>query len=215
MNTEIAEKVTGLFPALCEKELLEDISRNGKLMEVSANTVLVEIGSYVKVIPLVIKGTIKVLREDDDGNELFLYFLNPGQGCAMTLNCCMANKPSAIRAIAEDDSELLAIPVDYMDKWMKQYQGWKNFVLQTYSDRFEELLHTIDSIAFMQMDERLVKYLKNKAAATKTRVFKITHQQIAYDLNSSREVISRLLKQLEKLGRIKLGRNHIELISLV
>lgn len=203
------------FPVLYEKELQEEIAEHGKLTEVKAGTVIMDIGRYIKTMPLLVKGSIKILREDEEGNELFLYYLGRGDTCAMSLTCCMEDKKSEIRAVAEEDCIIISIPVKYMDLWMKEYTSWKNFVMQTYRNRFEELLNTIDSIAFLKMDERLEKYLTDKHKATYSTTIKGTHQEIAYELNSSREVISRLLKQLEKQGKIKISRNMIELTGLV
>jgi len=150
------------------------------------------------------------MREDADGNELLLYYLQAGETCAMSLTCCMAFKRSEIRAIAQEDVLMLTIPVDYMEEWMK-YRDWRSFVMNTYRLRFEELLEALDSIAFLKMDERLWKYLQEKAQTLDTTEINISHQDIAYDLNSSREVISRLLKQMERKGMLNLGRNKIEL----
>ena len=191
---------------------IEELEQNAKLIEVSAGKTIMDIGGYIKVMPLVTKGAIKVLREDTAGDELFLYFLYPGQSCAMTVQCCMANAPSQVRAVTEVDTEFIAVPVEIMDKWMQQYGCWKDFVLTTYSLRFSELLNTIDSIVFQKLDTRLMDYLREKAKIAGGSAIKVTHQDIAYDLHSSREVISRLLKQLERKGGIKLGRNMIELV---
>lgn len=210
---EIAEKIRKHFPQLSNPEMLADIEEKGRVMKVPAGQTMMDIGSYIKMMPLVTKGAIKVLREDKSGDELFLYFLYPGQSCAMTVQCCMANAPSTIRAIAEDDTELIALPVDVMDKWLMEHVSWKNFVLMTYSERFTELLNTIDSIVFQNLDERLMDYLKEKSKIAGSLVLKTTHQDIAYDLHSSREVISRLLKQLERKGVILLGRNKVEVLQ--
>ena len=181
-------------------------------MEVPAGRTIMDIGGSIKVMPLVTKGAIKVLREDSSRDELFLYFLYPGQSCAMTVQCCMANAPSQVRAVTEDDTEFIAIPTEVMDRWMQEYGSWKDFVLTTYSLRFSELLNTIDSIVFHKLDTRLMEYLREKAKIAGGSLIQTTHQDIAYDLHSSREVISRLLKQLERKGGIKLGRNKIELV---
>jgi CRP/FNR family transcriptional regulator len=157
-------------------------------------------------------GAIKVSREDEDGHELFLYYLQGGQTCSMSFTCCMMNKKSEIRTIAEENTKMIGIPIRYVDEWMTKYQSWKNFVMQTYDFRMMELVRTIDSIAFHHMDERLLAYLDKKAKATHSKIINATHQEIAYDLNASREAVSRLLKQLENDGRVKLGRNKIELV---
>ncbi len=205
----IKDKIRDYFPVIKEKDLIDEIENVGSIQRVKPGTTIMDIGSYIKVMPLVTEGAIKVLREDKDGHELLLYFLYPGQSCAMTVQCCMANAPSQVRAIAEEETEFIAIPVDVMDEWMRKYTTWKNFVLTTYSERFEELLHTIDSVVFNQLDERLLEYLKQKASITGKRMIQTTHRDIAFDLHSSREVISRLLKQFEKHGIVKLGRNKI------
>ncbi len=200
------------FPQLCDEELLAELAAEATLKQVPAGTTIMDIGSTIKMMPLVTRGAIKVMREDDEGNELLLYFLYPGQSCAMSVQCCMAHVPSQIRAIAEDDTEMIAIPVQFIDKWMQTHASWRNFILQTYSNRFNELLQTVDSVVFQQLDERLLAYLQQKAQIAQSPILQTTHQDIAYDLHSSREVISRLLKQLEKHGKIKLGRNKIELV---
>lgn len=200
------------FSEIAERGLQEEIVQVGRLMSFRAGEVIMEIGSYVRMIPLVVKGSIKVVREDPDGREIFLYYLGPGEACSMSFTCCMMNKKSEIRTVAEDDTELIAVPVRYMDEWMSKYQSWKNFVMRSYDSRMYELVRTIDDIAFKKMDERLLQYLEKKAEATQSNVISATHQDIAYDLHASREAVSRLLKQLEKDGVVKLGRNKIELI---
>jgi len=200
------------FSEIAERNLQEEIVQVGRLMSFRANEVIMEIGSYVRMVPLVVKGSIKVVREDPDGREIFLYYLQPGEACSMSFTCCMMNKKTEIRTVAEDETELIAIPIRYMDEWMAKYQSWKNFIMRTYDSRMNELVRTIDDIAFKKMDERLIQYLEKKAEATNSNVINATHQHIAYDLHASREAISRLLKQLEKEGIVKLGRNKIELV---
>ena len=212
LDEQILELVRKHFPNIAEKALQEEIATVGKLTEFSAGTVIMDVGQYIKLVPLVIEGAIKVSREDEDGHELFLYYLQGGQTCSMSFTCCMMNKKSEIRTIAEENTKMIGIPIRYVDEWMTKYQSWKNFVMQTYDYRMMELVRTIDSIAFHHMDERLLAYLDKKAKATHSKVINATHQEIAYDLNASREAVSRLLKQLENDGQVKLGRNKIELI---
>lgn len=211
----VDENILGLvrkyFPQIAEKGLQEEIASVGRLMQFPADTVIMEVGQYVKLVPLVIKGVIKVSREDENGAELFLYYLNESETCSMSFTCCMMNKKSEIRTIAEEDTQVVGIPVRFVDEWMTKYQSWKNFVMQTYDQRMVELIRTIDSIAFHHMDVRLLEYLQKKAQATQSKMINATHQDIAYDLNASREAISRLLKQLENEGKLKLSRNKIEL----
>jgi CRP/FNR family transcriptional regulator len=210
MIAELKESYGGLF----EDALISEINQVGTFKEVSAGQKLMEIGEYIRSMPLLVSGAIKILREDEDGDELLLYFLERGETCAMTMTCCVGHTKSEIRAIAETDTKLIMIPVQKMEEWTGKYKTWRNFVFQSYHDRLEELLKTIDSIAFLKMDDRLVQYLMNKAHITGENTIRSTHQEIAYELHTSRVVISRLLKKLEKLGKIKLHRNSIEIISI-
>lgn len=209
INTTIIDK----FPIFLEEDLKKEIHSVSKLYVVPAGDIIMDIEQPIDQIPLVIKGSVKILREDEEGNEILLYYLEPGHACATSITCCMSGQRSTIRAIAEDDTEYLGIPVKYSDEWMLKYKTWKNFVMNTYAERFEELLKTIDQLAFKKMDERLAKYLQDKAELHESFEIHISHQEIAYDLNTSREVISRLLKQLERMGSIKLGRNRIIMLE--
>ncbi|WP_289644995.1 Crp/Fnr family transcriptional regulator [Maribacter aestuarii] len=197
-----------------EEELLKEINEVGTLRNFQEGEKLMEIGQYIKYMPLLVSGVIKVLREDNDGNELLLYFLQDGDTCAMTMTCCLGRKKSEVRVVAESVTEVLMIPIGKMEDWLASYKSWRNFVLNTYHTRLNELLDTVDSIAFLKMDERLLKYLKDKVRVLKDKTINSTHQEIAYDLNTSRVVVSRLLKKLEIMGKVKLHRNHIEIISL-
>lgn len=203
-----------LFPDFTSSELQKEIESVGIVKEFEADDVLIDAGGYIKSIPLMVTGLVKIIKEDHDGNELLMYYLAPGQTCTVSLTCCMSQRKSEIKAIVEEPSTMIMIPIQYMDEWMIKYKDWKNFVMNNYRARFDELFQTIDCIAFHKLDERLVTYLKTKASAKDTTVLNATHQNIAYDLNSSREVISRLLKQLEKEGRISLGRNKIDISKL-
>ncbi|MBS3737970.1 Crp/Fnr family transcriptional regulator [Mesohalobacter halotolerans] len=197
-----------------EDELIDEIHKVGIYKQFKQNDTIIEIGDYLKSMPLLISGAIKVLREDQDGDELLLYFLERGDTCAMTLTCCIGNAQSEIRAIAESDTELLMIPVQKMEEWTAKYTSWRQFVFESYQNRLSEMLDTLDTIAFLKMDERLMKYLRDKAKINQNETLKITHQQIAYELHTSRVVISRLLKKLEIDNKIKLHRNSIEVIDL-
>lgn len=197
-----------------EDALLEEIAQVGSLKQVQEGEKLIEIGDYLRSMPLLISGAIKILREDDEGDELLLYFIESGDTCAMTLTCCIGHTKSQIRAIAELDTVLIMIPVQKMEEWMGKYRSWRNFVLASYHGRLMEMLDTIDSIAFMNLDERLIRYLNDKQKITGSATINSTHQEIAYELYTSRVVISRLLKRLENLGKIKLNRNSIEILDL-
>ena len=199
---------------LFEDKLLEEISRVGTFKEVPEGYKLIEIGQYIRTMPLLIDGAIKIMRDDDDGDELLLYFLERGETCAMTLSCCLGDTKSEIRAIAELDTKLIMIPVEKMEEWTAKYKSWRNFVFESYHNRLMEMFETIDSIAFLKMDERLLKYLLDKVKVTNTTTIRATHQEIAYELHTSRVVISRLLKTLENQGKIELFRNSIKMISI-
>lgn len=212
-NQSIDTTVIDKFPIFFETDLKKELNSVSKVHTAAAGEIIMDIDQSIDQIPLVINGSIKILREDEEGNEIFLYYLEPGHACATSITCCLSGQRSTIRAIAEDDTEYLGIPVQYSDEWMLKYKSWKNFVMNTYAERFEELLKAIDQLAFKKMDERLAKYLHDKADLHDSFEIHISHQEIAYDLNTSREVISRLLKQLERIGSIKLGRNRIIILD--
>jgi CRP/FNR family transcriptional regulator, anaerobic regulatory protein len=158
---------------------------------------------------------IRISRTSDDGNELLLYYLKENEVCAMSLTCCMANHTSNVMAVAETETEALMLPVALLDIWMSEYPSWRQFVMQTFQSRFRELIETIDSIAFLKLDERLVKYFTDRYHKSGNPTFTGTHQELALQLNTSREVVSRLLKKLEKDGKIELSRNFIDFSGLV
>ncbi|WP_066220491.1 Crp/Fnr family transcriptional regulator [Formosa haliotis] len=199
---------------LFEDELLQDINQCGLFKEVPEGFSLMDIGQTITHMPLLISGAIKILREDDKGDELLLYFIEQGDTCTMSFSCCMGNGKSEIRAIAETPTTLIMVPVEKMGEWLGKYSSWQNFILQSYHERTVELLESIDTIAFLKMDERLLKYLKDKAMVNHNEIISVTHQDIAQDLHTSRVVISRLLKKLENDGRLKLSRNQIHMLDL-
>jgi len=201
------------FPFFKEPELVDAILNVGKEVIIKEGEPIIRVGEFIKSTPLITDGLLKVIRQDDDGKEILLYYLTGGNTCVMTVTCCMHQEKSKIKAIAEKDSHIILIPFHYMDDWMRNYRTWRNFILQTYSARFEEMLTTLDQTAFESLDTRLIKYLNDKKLVLETDEFKITHQQIASELNSSREAISRLLKKLEGLNVIKLGRNKIKILK--
>jgi CRP/FNR family transcriptional regulator, anaerobic regulatory protein len=196
-----------------EPELLQELSSKSKIVHVKAGDTILDIGQTVRQIPLILEGSVKVFRTDDEGRELLLYYLNSNESCAMTFTCCMQQYPSEIRAVAEDDVTLLALPVSVMDEWLARYPTWKAFVMRTIRNRFNELLKTIDQIAFQKLDERLVHYLKEKTRLSGSTLINLSHQQIADELATSRVVISRLLKKLENDKKILLFRNQIKVLK--
>lgn len=195
------------FPDIYEAEARKVLLENGRLMEVKAGELMMDIGQYIKFIPLVVKGLLKIMREDKDGHELLLYYIHPGETCAMSLTCCQGEARSNVRAVAEEDTLAVAVPVRLLDEWTTEYRSLKSFVLLSYQRRFDELLKTIDGIAFQHLDDRLISALE---ARGRNKVLEVTHQELATELNSSREVISRLLKQLEHQGRVRMGRGKLE-----
>jgi len=197
-----------------EDDLLEEIADIGKYKRVRQGEILMDIGQQIRAMPLLFSGAIKVLREDDKGDELLLYFLEKGDTCAMTFSCCMGSGTSEIRAIAEMDTEIMMIPVEMMEKWLSKYRSWQRFIMDSYHTRVSELLETVDTLAFMKMDERLLKYLQDKAMVTHDDIIHATHQDVAQDMHTSRVVVSRLLKKMELEGKIELHRNAIKVLSL-
>jgi len=201
-----------IFPTF-SNELVNDIETYAIEQSFVSGHVLMRTGQYIKNTVLVLSGSFKIYREDADGGEFFMYYLQPGQACAISMICATKSEKSQIMAKVVEDVELLMIPLSLMDKWMMQHRSWYEFVIDTYRSRFEEVLEVVDSIAFRAMDERLEFYLKRHKDACGCDDLKLSHQEIATELNTSREVISRLLKKLEQRGAVKLHRNHIELLK--
>lgn len=199
---------------LLEDELLKEVKRLGVIRKVPEGFMLMDIGQPIQAMPLLLSGAVKVLREDEKGDELLLYFIEQGDTCAMTITCCMGQTKSKIRAVAETETELIMLPIEKMADWMSKYKSWQNFILNSYHDRMSEMLVTIDNLAFNKMDQRLLKHLKDKAMVNHNDVIQTTHQDIANDLHTSRVVVSRLLKALEIDGKITLQRNAIKVLDL-
>nr|WP_314896120.1 Crp/Fnr family transcriptional regulator [uncultured Flavobacterium sp.] len=201
-----------IFPSF-SNELVKDVDTNATIQSFKVGDVIMRTGQYIKNTVLVISGKIKIYREDENGGEFFMYYLQPGQACAISMICATKNEKSQIIAKVVEDVELIMIPLPLMDKWMMQHRSWYEFVIGSYRSRFEEVLEVIDSIAFRAMDERLEFYLKRHADACGCKELKLSHQEIASELNTSREVISRLLKKMEQRGLVILHRNNIELLK--
>lgn len=197
------------LPNITDPNLLAAMLEVGHVHEFKSGKVITEPGQFIKMVPVVLEGAIKIMRMDEEGKELFLYYLEPGETCALSLTCCSASKPSEIKAVAEDDTVLLGIPILKHEEWTDKFKQWKEFVALTYQTRFEQMLEALDAVAFKRMDERLMRYIVTKMKQQKTNELHTTHQEIANELGTSREVISRLLKQLEKKKWIELGRNVI------
>ena len=201
-------QIRNIFPNL-EEGLYHEILKHGIIKEVKAGDTLLKVGQTIRSTMLIVEGLVKLYREDDGGKEFFIYHLDAGQACSLSMVCAAKNETSEVLAKALTDTTVLAIPLEYMEQWMGKYKSWYQFVITSYRNRFEELLKTIDAIAFINMDERLEYYLKKQVEKLGDNL-KITHQEIANDLNSSREVISRLLKKMELKNYLIIHRNSIE-----
>ncbi|GGK58058.1 MULTISPECIES: Crp/Fnr family transcriptional regulator [Flavobacteriaceae] len=205
----LREKLNNHFATIFEDELIDEIIENGILRKIESNELLIDIGDKMTHIPLILSGAVKIIREDDKGDEIALYFLEKGDTCAISFINCLHKTESIFRGVTERETESIFIPVDKIDQWLKNYESWRHFIIDSYHMRLLEMVESIDSLAFMKLDDRLLKYLTDKVKIMKDNVLKITHQDIADDLNTSRVVVSRLLKILEKEGKIKIRRNRI------
>ncbi|WP_281637911.1 Crp/Fnr family transcriptional regulator [Flavobacterium marginilacus] len=209
---ELKSVIQKHYSYIFEETLIDEITSVAVIKNFKEGDILIEIGNTIFKMPLLLEGVIKILREAPDQGDLFLYFLEKGDTCAMSMACCMGKTKSEIRAVAETDGVVLMLPVEKMEEWLGKYKSWRSFVFDSYTNRMKEMLNAIDTLAFMNMNERLIKHLNEKAKVNQTNIMQITHQEIADELNTSRVVISRLLKVLEDEGKIKLNRNIIELL---
>jgi len=206
------QEIKKYYGSQFQPELIEEINRVATFMDVEEGQDLMKPGQYIKTMPLLLSGSIKIMRHDEEGQELLLYYLERGETCAMTMTCCMGNTKSEIHAITETPVKLLMIPIGKMEEWSSKYKTWRNFVFSSYHARMMELLESVDNIAFNNLDERLEKYLQERMKILNSKHIYTTHQQIASDLHTSRVVISRLLKKMENNNRIKLHRSFIEVL---
>ena len=199
-----------IFPDF-DPSLLELIEKESTLKTFHPGEIIMRTGQFIKSTALIVNGRVKIYREGPDGGEFLMYYIGPGQACAVSMICALQAKSSEITAVAEEETEILLLPIQLMDQLMREHKSWYQFVIQTYRSRFDELLAVVDDVAFRNMDQRLEFYLKRYQEKTGKQKIELSHQQIAEDLNSSREVISRLLKKMEQRGLVKLNRNMIEL----
>jgi len=202
-----------IFKSIFEPKLIQEIQQFGILQTFKEGDLIMDYGKYVRMMPIVLKGTVKVYRLDEKENEILLYYLSSNESCSMAYSCCLEAKKSEVKAVAEDNVELIAIPHVKLDDWLCTYPSWKNYIMRSFNERFIELLKSIESIAFHKLDERLIGYLKEKQRLSGSSVIKASHGLIADELATSRVVISRLLKQLENDKKIILYRNEIKLLA--
>jgi CRP/FNR family transcriptional regulator, anaerobic regulatory protein len=204
-----------IFEPLFEPELMSKVQANAMLINLTAGDVMLKIGKPVWGIPLLAKGTVKISRVNDEGQEILLYYVKAGETCAMSFTCWMTTQVSSVKSTAEEECVLYVIPGKIADEWMQQYPSWKKFVMNTILDGFTEIVKSIDDVAFKRMDERLITYLREKSKIGGSALINLTHQQIADELGTNRVVISRLLKKLEVDGQVLLFRNQIKLFKAV
>ncbi|NOQ91205.1 MAG: helix-turn-helix domain-containing protein [Flavobacteriaceae bacterium] len=207
------EKLNEYYKVVFEQELIDEIVEVGTYKKIKENELLLDMGDNFNRIPLMLTGAIKISREVNNGDEIVLYFLERGDTCTISFGSGLTSSKSKIRGVAEKESEVIFIPVHKLEEWMIKYKTWRSFVIDSYNIRLNEMLEAIDTLAFMKMDQRLYKYLTDKVKIMRDTTLNTTHQEIAIDLNTSRVVVSRLLKQLENQGKIKLFRNKIEVID--
>lgn len=212
-NIDCISKLVERFEFLFEPELIEAMCKHGVWKSFETDQMIMDVGQQVVAMPIVINGSIKILTEDKQGDELLLYYLELGDTCAVTLNCCNRKTKSTVRAITESDAEVLFVPVEKMEEWMIEFKSWRNYVLDSYNSRLNEMVQAIDMLVFGSMEQRLLKYLRDKAWIAKSDIIQTTHLEIANDLHSSRVVISRIMKKLEQQGLVKQGRNKVQYLE--
>lgn len=198
--------------SLFHSALKEEVTAFGELRKFTSGTVMLQEDSYIKVIPLVLSGSLKVVRTDANGHEILLYYITPGESCIMSFLGGLHDETSKIKAVVEEDAELLLIPVSKASEWVKKFPEWSDFIFKLYHKRFEELLSVVNAIAFQKLDERLLQLLIQKSKLTHSKEIVVTHSQLAEELGTAREVISRVAKQMENEGLIRLSRNKITLV---
>lgn len=195
-----------------EEDLVNEIESVGISKRVDEGDTIITPGSKSLYMPIVLDGVLRVVRQDEEGNEILLYYLEGGETCAMSLACCIEGKSNDFMVTAETDTDIWMVPMNYLDGWIQKYKSFRKFVFLSYQNRFDELLQTIDSITFLKLNDRLYKFLLDKKQATQSYTIKMSHQEIARQLNTSRVVVSRLLKQLENENKIEQHRNRIEIL---
>lgn len=212
MQNETSE-VRKLYASKFESSLLKEIEEKSMTFSASAGQGLIKMNQVITVVPLILSGILKVSRENEEGQDLVLYYVKPGEGCAMTLSCGMMSQPSQVKGTAEVDLSMLCVPVPVMEEWMVKYPSWKKFVMGTIVNEYIGIIKSVDDVTFKKMDERLVNFLKGKSKLSGSSLINLSHQQIADELGTNRVVISRLLKRMENENQLLLYRNQIKLLK--
>lgn len=193
-------------------ELIENLYQFGIRKSYEAGSVILNENSSIRSLPIVTKGTLRVIRTEDDGREILLYYIKAGESCIMSFLGGLHNETSKVKAEVEEDAEILFLPMDKVGFFIKEYPQWLDYIFRLYHKRFEELLEIVNAVTFKKMDERLLALLYKKQELTGNNILNITHEQLANELGTARVVVSRLLKQLEEMGTVRLGRNKITLM---
>ena len=200
------------FSELLNSDLKKEIAEAGYSKSFAAGSVIVNIHSYIKTIPVVISGSIKVIKTDEAGNDILLYYITAGQSCIVSVLASMNNETSKIKAVVEEDAEILLLPTQKTKEWIRTYPEWTDFIFNLYQKRFDELLEVLNAVAFQKIDARLLHLLKQKKQLYQSTEINVTHQQLADELGITREATSRVLKQMEHNGMLQLSRNRIMLM---
>lgn len=209
----LKEKLKNYYSDIFEDDLINEIIKVGHFEKIKSGELLVDIGDDMTHIPLILNGVVKIIRKEKEGDEIVLYFLERGDTCAISFVNCINKKKSVFKGIVDKDVEALYIPIDIIDEWLIKFQSWRHFIIDSYHFRLIEMVDSIDSLAFLKMNERLLKYLSGKVQINHNIDLEITHQEIANDLNTSRVVVTRLIKQLHDEGKINSTRNHIKVLE--
>lgn len=208
-NAELRKVYSSMFEPL----LLKEVEEKSMTFSATAGQGLIKTNQPINVVPLMLSGVLKVSRENEEGQELLLYYVKSGEGCAMTFSCGMMSQPSQVKGTAEEDLSMLCVPVAVMEEWMLKYPSWKKFVMRTIVNEYLDIIKSVDAVVFKKMDDRLVHFLKGKSKLSGSALVNLSHQQIADELGTNRVVISRLLKKLEIENRLLLYRNQIKLLK--
>lgn len=214
-NQEIIlrEKLNDSYSTIFEEKLIDKIINVGHFDKIKSGELLIDIGGDMTHIPLILDGAVKIVRKEKEGEEFVLYYLEPGNTCAISFVNCINKKKSIFKGVVERDMEAIFIPVDHIDEWLIKYKSWRHFIIDSYHFRLIEMVDSIDSLAFLKMNQRVLKYLTDKVKINNNIEIEITHQEIANDLNSSRVVVTRLIKQLHDEGKIYSTRNYIKVLE--